>query len=117
MSSRGNLSGDFPPLELSRGFVDWPGLTRVRFSHPPGATNLPVFVSGPGGMEPNFDEFVRGVEAAFPDKEANFVVGCRSGVRSLTAGALMQEAGYTGAVLNVEGGFLDWEGRGLEVER
>lgn len=97
--------------------MDWPGLTRVRFSHPPGATNLPVFVSGPGGMEPNFEEFVRGVEAAFPDKEANFVVGCRSGVRSLTAGALMQEAGYTGAVLNVEGGFLDWEGRGLEVER
>ena len=113
-----NSPENFRPPTSAEGSFDWPGLTRVRSSHPPGATNLPVFVSGPGGMEPNFDEFVRGVEAAFPDKEeANFVVGCRSGVRSLTAGALMQEAGYTGAVLNVEGGFLDWEGRGLEVER
>ena len=80
MSFRGKLSGEFPPPTPPR-FADRPGLTRVRSSHPPGATNLPVFVSGPGGMEPNFDEFARGVEAAFPDKEANFVVGCRSGVR------------------------------------
>jgi len=76
-----------------------------------GATNIPVMFSGPGGMSPNPD-FLAAVQAAFPEKDTPFLVGCKSGVRSMKAIAQMQSAGYTD-LSNLEGGFDAWAGTGL----
>ena len=43
------------------------------------------------------------------------VLSCRSGKRSLTAAALLQEAGLP-AHAHLAGGFLDWAGQGGPVE-
>ncbi len=49
-------------------------------------------------------------------KNKPIAVMCRSGRRSATAVALLQEAGFT-RVSNVQGGILAWEQAGLEVIR
>ncbi len=49
-------------------------------------------------------------------KNKPIAVMCRSGRRSATAVALLQEAGFT-KVSNVQGGILAWEQAGLEVIR
>ena len=101
---------------MGRGHVYLDVRTEEEFvrGHVEGSVCVPVYFSGPGGnMVPNPD-FLAGVEAALPeaDRDTPFVIGCRSGVRSLDAGALMRDAGYL-TLLNVEGGFLDWDAQGL----
>jgi hypothetical protein len=56
------------------------------------------------------------VQAAIPDKNTKIVVGCRSGVRSKSAGDLLTAAGYTD-VSNILGGWLDWQNAGFAIER
>jgi len=82
--------------------------------HVEGSVCVPVYFTGPGGNMVANPDFLAGVEAALPeaDLDTPFVIGCRSGVRSLDAGALMRDAGYL-TLLNVEGGFLDWDAQGL----
>lgn len=70
--------------------------------HPPGAFNIPAFVRGPRGMEPN-PEFVGVVRRHFPE-DVHFLVGCASGRRSSMACELLRAAGYTN-LTNVVGGF------------
>ncbi len=71
--------------------------------HAAGAINIPVvFIKGPGQMEPNPD-FLAVVEKVLP-KAAKLVVGCQSGVRSLRACELLEQAGYAD-LTNVRGGF------------
>jgi rhodanese-related sulfurtransferase len=54
--------------------------------------------------------------AALPDLDGRqLVLSCRSGKRSLTAAALLQEAGLP-AHAHLAGGFLDWVGQGGPVE-
>jgi len=48
------------------------------------------------------------------DKEATYLVYCRSGVRSAGARDVMAELGFT-EVYNMEGGILEWEAEGLPV--
>ena len=101
---------------MDRGHVYLDVRTEEEFvrGHVEGSVCVPVYFAGPGGnMVPNPD-FLAGVEAALPeaDRDTPFVIGCRSGVRSLDAGALMRDAGYL-TLLNVEGGFLDWDAQGL----
>lgn len=50
------------------------------------------------------------------DRDATYVVYCRSGNRSSQATALMAERGFP-AVSDVEGGVLAWEAAGLPLER
>ena len=53
--------------------------------------------------------------AALPDPAGRqIVLTCRSGQRSLTAAALLQEAGLP-AHAHLAGGFLDWTGQGGPV--
>lgn len=54
--------------------------------------------------------------AALPDLAGRkLVLSCRSGKRSLTAAAQLQEAGLP-AHAHLAGGFLDWSGQGCPVE-
>ncbi|OGO43153.1 MAG: hypothetical protein A2137_07945 [Chloroflexi bacterium RBG_16_58_8] len=50
------------------------------------------------------------------DKNVTYVVYCRSGGRSDMARDIMEEMGFRN-VINVTGGFSDWEAAGLPVER
>ena len=83
--------------------------------HPPKSINIPVMFMGPGGMTPNPD-FVKQVEAKFPDKSIALCVGCQSGKRSAIAADQLEKAGYN-ALVNVEGGFSVWASAGLPVEK
>ena len=78
--------------------------------HPAGAANAAVMLAG----SPNPD-FVAAAEACFPDKDADLLVGCQSGKRSLVAVDQLAQAGYT-KLYNVEGGYLAWSANGLPVE-
>lgn len=64
----------------------------------PGATNIDIHLGA---------EFLNQLETL--DKSKNYYVYCRSGSRSRQACLLMQQAGFKTA-LNLEGGFMNWEG-------
>lgn len=84
--------------------------------HPAGAFNVPVAHKGPMGMQPN---------PAFPDvmekrfaKDAQLVVGCKMGGRSMHACEFLTQAGFTN-LANMHGGYSGaddmegWASRGL----
>jgi sulfur-carrier protein adenylyltransferase/sulfurtransferase len=54
------------------------------------------------------------IEAAAPDRSARTILYCRSGNRSATAAAQMQELGYEN-VASMAGGILAWQEQGLPV--
>ena len=54
------------------------------------------------------------VEEAVPDKNSPIVAYCGSGTRSLLAGRILKELGYTN-VVSMQGGFTAWKNRGLPV--
>lgn len=76
------------------------------------------------------DEWIQGVipgvkkvslgnlEKHFPelDKNAKYVMVCRSGARSGRAAEKMEQAGFT-SVINFKGGMLDWYGNKLPLEK
>ncbi len=71
--------------------------------HPQGAVNIPVAFPDPTrGMMMNAD-FVKVVEAHFP-QDKKIIVGCQAGPRSNAAAGLLQQAGYLD-VSNMVGGF------------
>ena len=55
------------------------------------------------------------IAVAAPDKSQRIILQCRSGVRSLDAGQVLQELGYED-VASMAGGILEWEAQGLPVE-
>ena len=55
------------------------------------------------------------IAAEVPDKDTEIVVYCRSGARSAVGTAQLQGLGYTN-VVNMAGGILEWQARGLPVE-
>jgi molybdopterin/thiamine biosynthesis adenylyltransferase/rhodanese-related sulfurtransferase len=55
------------------------------------------------------------IEEAVPDHEADIVLYCQSGARSLFAGRTLQEMGYS-RVRSMSGGFSAWKDAGLPVE-
>lgn len=50
------------------------------------------------------------------DRDATYVLYCRSGNRSATAAAMMRDLGFV-SVFEVDGGILAWQQAGLPVER
>ena len=81
------------PAEFDAGHVD-------------GAVNVPVLLTVDGEMVPN-EDFLPQVLAAFPDKTAPMLVGCKSGRRSTRAGTVLDGEGYED-LTNVQGGFDEW---------
>jgi molybdopterin/thiamine biosynthesis adenylyltransferase/rhodanese-related sulfurtransferase len=55
------------------------------------------------------------IERAVPDRNTPIVLYCRSGARSGNMTAALQQAGYTD-VVNMAGGILQWQARGLPIE-
>ena len=71
--------------------------------HPQGAVNIPVAFPDPArGMVVN-ENFVRIVQANFP-QDKKIILGCQAGPRSNTAAGLLQESGFQD-VSNMIGGF------------
>src|SRR5689334_7882860 len=54
------------------------------------------------------------IAAAAPDRSARTILYCRSGNRSATAAAQMQQLGYEN-VASMSGGILQWQEQGLPV--
>ena len=112
---------------MSEGYVYLDVRSEREFveGHPPGAFNIPLLHAGPDRLVDN-PEFLEVVRGNFP-KETQLVIGCRSGVRSLTAATLLEADGYLRLVELREGfkGTRDdfgrtvpgWLQKGLPVER
>ena len=77
-------------------YVDVRTVEEFTQGHPAGASNVPVMMSGGGGMVPNPD-FAKVMAASFP-RDAKLVLGCKAGGRSLRAAQLLAAEGYTDVV-------------------
>jgi len=99
-----NVSPKDCPALIAAGhvYLDVRTVEEFEAAHPSGAFNVPVMTRGPAGMQPN-PKFAAVVAAKFA-KDARFVVGCQSGMRSQRACAELAAAGFTNFV-NMEGGF------------
>jgi adenylyltransferase/sulfurtransferase len=75
-----------------------------RQGYVPGAVSLPR-----GFLEMRVEETV-------PDKAAPIVAYCAGGTRSLLAGRVLKELGYTN-VVSMTGGFTAWKNKGLPVQQ
>ncbi|KAE9612943.1 putative Rhodanese-like domain-containing protein [Lupinus albus] len=67
--------------------------------------NIPYMLSTPKGMVKN-PNFLKEVSSAC-NKEDHFIVGCKSGVRSLYATTDLLADGFKN-VNNMEGGYMEW---------
>src|SRR6476659_8261146 len=75
----------------------------VRQGYIPGAVSIPR-----GFLEMQVEEKV-------PDKTTPIVTYCAGGTRSLLAGRILKELGYTN-VVSMKGGFGGWKNKGLPVQ-
>jgi rhodanese-related sulfurtransferase len=77
-------------VEDGTAFVDVRTEEEFNDGHVPGAVNVPVSLSGPGGMQPNPD-FLSIMEVCF-NKDEPIVVACKAGSRSLRAAQALEGA-------------------------
>ncbi|XP_057449266.1 thiosulfate sulfurtransferase 18-like [Lotus japonicus] len=68
--------------------------------------NIPYMIDTPKGRVKNQD-FLKEVSSVFSNKEDHLIVGCKSGVRSLSATADLLANGYKN-VNDMGGGYMDW---------
>ena len=105
-------------------FVDVRTVEEFEDGHVPGAINVPISVSAPGGMAPNSD-FLSVMAANF-DKGQKLIVACKAGGRSARAAQALQEAGFE-EILDMTAGFdgkkdafgavtPGWQAEGREVQ-
>jgi len=92
-------AGPQPPL-----FIDVREKEEYREGHLGGAVSIPR-----GFLEMQ-------IEAKAPDKDQPVVAYCQSGVRSLLAGRILKEMGYT-HVRSMSGGYSAWKGAGRPWEQ
>ncbi|HWO03076.1 MAG TPA: rhodanese-like domain-containing protein [Blastocatellia bacterium] len=84
-------------------YLDVRSVPEFEAGHAAGAINIPLLHFSPGaGMSPN-DDFQAVVEATL-DKNAKYVIGCKTGGRSARACEVMTQMGFTD-VTNMRGGF------------
>jgi rhodanese-related sulfurtransferase len=81
-------------VRLSNGwaYVDVRTVEEFEAGHPAGSQNVPWLLQN--GSNP---DFIRAMEAVFA-RDAKIVLGCKSGVRSLTATRALVAAGFTNVV-------------------
>lgn len=92
-------------LDQYKGYTYLDVRTEAEFveGHVPGAINIPVMIRDAQSKMIRNDDFLPTVERSIR-KDADLIVGCRSGHRSSIAQRIMQEAGYK-KVANMLGGF------------
>ncbi len=111
-------------LDEGATYVDVRTVEEFADGHVPGAINVPLNLSGPGGMVPNSD-FMAVMEASFA-KDQILVIGCKSGGRSAKAVNLLEAAGFE-KLHDMTAGFIGskdafgqavpgWQAEGREVE-
>ena len=61
------------------------------------------------------DEFEKLFQEKLKDKNKEYVLYCRSGMRSLYASPILEELGYT-KIKNMKGGIIAWKESGKPVE-
>jgi rhodanese-related sulfurtransferase len=83
-------------LRAGYRYVDVRSQAEYAGGHPAGADNVPLMLSGPGGMQPNPD-FLKVMQALYP-KDARLLIGCASGKRSIAAAHKLLELGYADVV-------------------
>ncbi|KAI3317458.1 Rhodanese-like domain-containing protein [Xylariaceae sp. AK1471] len=81
----------------------------------PHALNIPITTS-PDGFHLSPQEFEDRFGFARPDKDAEVVFYCKAGVRSRAAAGIAREAGWK-HVGEYPGSWIEWSGKGGEVER
>ena len=69
----------------------------------------------PGATHVSKSYIEQQIEAVAPDRDAQVILYCAGGVRSLFAAQTLSEMGYTN-VASMSGGFQAWKGAGLEFE-
>lgn len=62
------------------------------------------------------DKITQAIESQIADKDQPIYLHCRGGVRSVHAGQMLLEKGYTD-VYSIDGGFLDWANHGYPVDQ
>src|SRR5438045_3453082 len=110
LQAAGSGVGEIPPAELARELQSRkPILVDVREKDEMDAGVLPGARKVPRGfLELRIEETV-------PDRDADVVLYCAGGTRSLLAGRTLQEMGYT-RVRSLAGGYGAWKSAGLPVE-
>ena len=83
-------------------FIDCREEVEWNEGHIQGATLIPL------------SQFQEKFAAALPDKNAEIVIQCRSGKRSMNACMFLLSQGYSN-LNNVEGGIMAWEAEGFPV--
>ena len=58
----------------------------------------------------------RDIESVVPDPDTELVLYCGGGFRSALSADMLQKMGYTN-VISMDGGWRDWTGQGLPVEK
>lgn len=84
-------------------FIDCREIAEWNEANIPGATLLPL------------SEFEAKYESVLKDKNAQIVIHCRSGKRSMNACMFLLSKGYSN-LTNVEGGILSWMDAGYPVK-
>ncbi|XP_015889749.3 thiosulfate sulfurtransferase 18 isoform X1 [Ziziphus jujuba] len=94
-------------IKSGYGYLDVRTVEEFKEGHvdAPKIFNIPYLFNTPGGMVKN-PEFLEKVSSTCK-KEERLIVGCRSGVRSLSAAADMLKDGFKD-VRNMGGGYLAW---------
>ncbi len=84
-------------VEEGYALLDVRSVVEFEAGHPEGAWNVPWVILDEHGRRPNPD-FVRVVQAAFPDRATKLVLSCLAGHRSLEALHALEAEGYTALV-------------------
>ena len=85
-------------------YVDVRSVPEFDGGHPTGAYNLPLLHQGPTGARTPNPDFAPAFARAFPDRDQQIVMGCRSGQRSFKAATMLSSMGYSNLV-DMRGGY------------
>ncbi|KAI3922570.1 hypothetical protein MKX01_006259 [Papaver californicum] len=100
-------------VQVGHRYLDVRTSEEFAAGHPPGAVNVPYLFRMGDGMTKN-PNFLEEVSKHFGE-DADIVVGCQKGIRSLKAAADLSNAGFSG-VIDVAGGYSEWTRNGLPTE-
>lgn len=116
----------FQKMQEGYLYLDVRTVEEFKNGHAKGAVNIPIFISGPAGRQPN-PNFVDQVKEKLPPP-AKLVIGCHSGGRSGRACEILDKEGYQ-HLFNIDGGFggrmdgatgqlaqVGWKAEGLPCE-